>query len=629
MLFQSRIENQMSKGNVAMLFTIFLSLSYRDRFKFSVLTLFNILISFLDALAIALVGLVTALSFSLIQGAEPGNRSNRFLKLSGIENLSPQTQIYALLGLAILTFISKTFLSLYVMRKAFMFMSSRAALLSISLLRKIMTSPITELRKVGNQEFVHITSVGTNLLLVSALAGAGSLLGDVMMLLSIFLVMSLIDLKTALITLFGFFCVGAITWFLAKDRTTRVYMRYSDLQISTGESLINMLDAFREIYARNSIEFYLDSFSKNKMEAVETSASMRMIPLVSKYILEVTVLVFIFIVTASQFIFNEPTRAAANAALFIAASTRLGPAVIRIQQGMISIKGSLAGAEATFRLLQEGKLAADDFSKIEAHNETANTRSSRVGIQKSGMLAFDLDSVKYSHIGSKNHFNFASLKIPEKSFTALVGPSGGGKSTLIDLMTGVIEPLSGSIRVYGIRPREAIESGIVRIGYVPQKVTLISGTILDNILLGIEPNEQNIENAWRALRKVGLEGKVREMNSSIEARIGKRADGFSGGEIQRLGVARALVLNPEILILDESTSSLDAISEKRIANLYSSLKSKTTVIVVAHRLSTITKADEIIYIDQGKISTRGNYGELRRKFPKFEEQVQALDVNKE
>jgi ABC-type multidrug transport system fused ATPase/permease subunit len=152
---------------------------------------------------------------------------------------------------------------------------------------------------------------------------------------------------------------------------------------------------------------------------------------------------------------------------------------------------------------------------------------------------------------------------------------------------------------------------------------------LDNILLGIEPNEQNIENAWRALRKVGLEGKVREMNSSIEARIGKRADGFSGGEIQRLGVARALVLNPEILILDESTSSLDAISEKRIANLYSSLKSKTTVIVVAHRLSTITKADEIIYIDQGKISTRGNYGELRRKFPKFEEQVQALDVNKE
>jgi ATP-binding cassette subfamily C protein len=208
-----------------------------------------------------------------------------------------------------------------------------------------------------------------------------------------------------------------------------------------------------------------------------------------------------------------------------------------------------------------------------------------------------------------------------------MGPSGAGKSTIADLLCGVIEPESGTItRVDSISNSETNTGG--RVSYLPQNPGLISGTIAENVALAVEREDIDRERVVEALKLAHLGELLAELPQGIDTSLGKLKDGLSGGQIQRLGLARALYSRPGLLVMDEATSALDAESESQIQQALNEMKGKVTVVLIAHRLNSIQHADKVFLIEGGRIKDSGKFKELISRNPGVERVVDLMRVDK-
>jgi ATP-binding cassette subfamily C protein len=212
---------------------------------------------------------------------------------------------------------------------------------------------------------------------------------------------------------------------------------------------------------------------------------------------------------------------------------------------------------------------------------------------------------------------------------AIVGPSGAGKSTIADLLSAVLIPTSGSIFRTNSAPSENHFEEIGRVGYVPQRPGLVSGTILDNVALAENKNEVSRERALEALRVANLGELISELPDGLDTPLGKLQDGLSGGQMQRLGLARALYTKPGLLILDEATSALDAESELEIQKALDSMRGQVTVVLIAHRLNTIQHADKVILLEGGQVKDSGTFKELIARNPLVERVVNLMRVDRD
>ncbi len=219
-----------------------------------------------------------------------------------------------------------------------------------------------------------------------------------------------------------------------------------------------------------------------------------------------------------------------------------------------------------------------------------------------------------------------NLQLDAGKTLAIVGASGAGKSTLVDLILGVLNPSSGEVLVSGMSPLAAIREYAGDIAYVPQDVSITTGSIKENITIGYDESEFSDDQILEAISLAQLNEFVSNSKYGINTQVGDRGSSLSGGQRQRLGIARALVSKPKLLILDEATSSLDAESEARISEAILNLKGRVTVVVVAHRLSTVRHADQIIYLKAGKVIGSGSFEELRDSIPEFENQAKLMGM---
>jgi ABC-type multidrug transport system fused ATPase/permease subunit len=218
-------------------------------------------------------------------------------------------------------------------------------------------------------------------------------------------------------------------------------------------------------------------------------------------------------------------------------------------------------------------------------------------------------SLKYFG-ANKNALNDISLTVSVGAIVAIVGPSGAGKTSLIDSLLGVTEPSAGVVNISRVSPSEAIKTWPGAIAYVPQEINISNGTIAYNVALGYQLSEVTETQIWSALETAQLADFVRNLPFGLETPVGDRGSKLSGGQRQRLGIARALLSNPKLLVLDEATSSLDGQSELDVSDAIHSLKGTITVVLIAHRLSTIRKADTIVVLDQGRVRETGTHEEL-------------------
>ncbi len=217
-----------------------------------------------------------------------------------------------------------------------------------------------------------------------------------------------------------------------------------------------------------------------------------------------------------------------------------------------------------------------------------------------------------------------SLAIAPGTMAAFVGPSGAGKTTLADLILGMNTPDSGSILINGMSAGRIIATIPGAISYVPQSPGVVSGTIAQNVALGVTDADIDERAVWNALEKAELADFVGRLPEGIHTSLGRQSDALSGGQKQRLGLARALYADPRLLVLDEATSALDAGVEASISKTIEKLGPGTTVIVIAHRLSTIKNADVVFVFDNGRISASGTFSEVRKQVPHIEQAVKHL-----
>jgi len=323
-----------------------------------------------------------------------------------------------------------------------------------------------------------------------------------------------------------------------------------------------------------------------------------------------------------QFLRGDLSDGVVTTAVVLAGSFRMMAALLPLQSAVASIKSQGPQAELAQRLLAE---ARDEGIFSEGKEEAPSTKQ----LDSRDALGYHVQvrGVTFSYPdGDDDVVKDVSIDIRPGSFAAIVGPSGAGKTTMVDLLLGMYPPDEGEILVDGRNPETIRVNFPGTISYVPQAPGLVSGTIAQNIALGVHPENVDEAAAWEALEKAQLADYVRALPNGLHSDLGKQSDSLSGGQKQRLGLARALYTKPRLLVLDEATSAMDAKTEAGISTAIEALGESTTLVVIAHRLSTIQHADVVYVMEDGAVLAEGSFSEVRKKVPLVEEYVRLMNI---
>ena len=193
------------------------------------------------------------------------------------------------------------------------------------------------------------------------------------------------------------------------------------------------------------------------------------------------------------------------------------------------------------------------------------------------------------------------MKVPVGKSVGIVGASGAGKTTLIDVLLGLLKPAAGEVLADGTDIFSDYRGWLRNVGYIPQMIFMLDGSIRDNVAFGVPKDEIDEKKMWAALEEAQLDGFVKSLPEGADTQIGERGIRLSGGQRQRIGIARALYDDPEVMVLDEATSALDNETESAIMESINRLHGKKTLIIIAHRLQTIEKCDIVYRVEDGKI----------------------------
>jgi subfamily B ATP-binding cassette protein MsbA len=276
------------------------------------------------------------------------------------------------------------------------------------------------------------------------------------------------------------------------------------------------------------------------------------------------------------------------------------------------------------RILQPAKAVANSYSLIQRGLASGDRVFELIDIEteikdKPGAIkapgisqSFELKNVSFTYENDTQVLTDINLRIPKGKMVALVGPSGGGKSTIADLVPRFYDPESGQVMMDGVDIKSyTLESLRKQMGIVTQESILFNDTIFNNIAFGIDEPDEDL--VIQAAKIANAHDFIMQTSEGYQTNIGEHGAKLSGGQRQRLSIARAIMKNPPILVLDEATSALDSESEKLVQDALTKLMSNRTSLVIAHRLSTIQHADEIIVIDKGKVTERGTHEDLLKK----------------
>lgn len=579
----------------------------------------------LDLVGIALIGLVAAIVASGLGATSLPAPIQSILNMIGLGSLSVSqlSVVVALAAVSIL--VAKTLLSALMARRIARFLANRQAEASARLAREFLSRPLAQVQRWTMPEATYALGAGVAAGTV-ALLGAAIVIAAELFLFAI-VGMSLLVYDPILTVTAGVF-FGLIGLFLYRtlgrwsERNAEVM---KDTSIDTLTTISEALATYREITVLNRREFYVDRFESLIGRSSVANANSGFILEIPKYVLESALYLGILLLATFQFLTQDWARAAATVALFLAAGSRIIPALLRLQGAGITIRNASVQAQPAFFMDQY-------LADTQGQEPKTSTQRARVAqLIKSNYPEFTasvrVSQAWLSYAGTDAPaLRGVNLDIPEGSSVALVGPTGAGKSSLADLVLGVYAPDSGQVEVGGLTPRDAINTWPGSISYVPQAVALVGGSVRANVALGLPEALIDDDLVWEALERAHLAEFLRVNREGLDTAVGERGFRFSGGQRQRLGVARALYTRPKLLVLDEATSALDAETELAIIQTLEELEGSVTTITVAHRLATVRHADEVLYLQDGGVIERGTFDHVRSSVHDFDRQASLLGL---
>jgi ATP-binding cassette, subfamily B, bacterial PglK len=588
-----------------------------DRPKILIVIFLQISLALLDLIGIAIIGILGALSVSGIESTTPNHLVSKILNFLNLESHTFQRQVIVLACLSMAILISRTFFSIVITRRILFFLSRRGATMSGNLVSKLLSLSLLRIKSRSTQETIYALTIGTTAITLGILGTAVTILADGVLLVIIAVGLLLIDTVIALSAVIFFGSLGLILYRLMYAKANRLGTDNAKLSIKSNEKLVEVLGSYRELFVSNRRSFYGNEIRELRTDLADILAEIQFMPNVSKYVIEAGIVIGAVIIAGIQFRLHNAQTAVSTLALFLAASTRLAPAIMRLQQNVIQMRSSASAAIPTLSLI-------DELRDVEFIIETDDSAD----LDHDGFNGkIEIDSVTFTYPDKDMPtLKDISINVSSGSSIALVGPSGAGKTTIVDVLLGILTPDSGSVTISGHSPMEAILNWPGAIAYVPQDVKIVNGSIREYIGMGYSSAFASDEMVWGALETALLAKFVRELPFGLDSNVGEGGANLSGGQRQRLGIARAMFTKPKLLILDEATSSLDGETEFEVTEAIKSLAGKVTVVLIAHRLSTVRNSNQVIYMENGEILARGTFDEVRSQVPNFDRQAKLMGL---
>lgn len=586
-----------------------------ERRKLKLVAIAQTSLGFLDLVGVAIIGLIGSIAVTGIQSKSPTSIISKVLDLLNLSQSTIQVQVAVMGGMAAIILVGRTLLTMAIAKKILYFLSYKSASISSKLISELLSRNITQVKRRSSQETLFAVTNGVQALMLNVAGTAIGVFADVFLLLLMSVGLFVFDPFMAISTFILFGSVAGILFLLTHRKVSKMGAYISEVSIESNTRILEVVNAFREIYVHNLQDTYAKKISDTRYSLADKNAELGFIPNISKYVLEITLVVGGIIFCAVEFLLHDSDRAIATLAVFIASASRIAPAVLRLQSGVIGIKSNAGVANLTLEMI-------DFFSPIRTRPVQIKTLPTNYDDFEPRVI---MNDINFSYVeSSKPMIQDVSLEIEPGTQVAFVGTSGAGKSTLVDLILGLRKPDSGVILLGGISPKDAIEKWPGSVSFVPQQVHVSDSTILANVAFGYPDPDLGL--AWEALEAAQLLDLVKKQENGIHSLVGENGNLLSGGERQRLGIARALYTRPKFLILDEATSSLDAQTEVAISTAIRKLRGKVTLLIIAHRLSSIIDSDKVIYLQDGKIISSGSFDHVKLEVADFEHQTRLMGL---
>ncbi|MBP3604433.1 MAG: ABC transporter ATP-binding protein [Lachnospiraceae bacterium] len=357
--------------------------------------------------------------------------------------------------------------------------------------------------------------------------------------------------------------------------------------------LLQSFGGIKEIKVMNRENFFLSNYDSACKKNIAAHKKYNIVSMMPKYVMETILICSILLAMSIRILQGVDIQDfVSSLSVFAVAAMRLLPSFNRLTEYISTIMFNKIGVESVFNDLKQIELLVQEETKQRRDIEKLQLKEK-----------LEVKDITFAYPNTeKNIFENASLVIEKNQSVAFVGSSGAGKTTLADIIIGILKPSEGQICVDGIDVFTHLDAWHKSIGYIPQMIYLMDDTIRANVVFGLPEEEVSDEKVWRALERAEIAEFVRGLRDGIYTQIGDRGVRLSGGQRQRIGIARALYEEPEVLILDEATSALDNETEAAVMESVESLHGKTTLIIIAHRLTTIQNCDKVYEVEQGKIT---------------------------
>ena len=562
-----------------------------SRSKLPALILLFLFSSILDLLGLGLI----APYVSLIMNLESQNSNWIGNKIIALGLPMEQEFILIWMGVVLITvFLFKALTALYINHTIIVFSNMQEVRLKSYLMQTYQHLPYTEYIKRNSAEYVNAI-IGHTISFRGALEMGLKTLSDGIIAIAIFSLLALTNgiALSLLVIILGVLVFGYDRVFRSRIKE---YGRQSHHYATRLVQGVNEgIEVFKEIRILGREKYFYDLIKHNAERWTQNQGKTSIISSSPRYFLEFVLITFIVMLVITAYLFGNNLKALVPTIGFIGmAALRLLPVIHGLSNSLVHLRHNRFAVGWLYTDLI--KLKESPKSVWKSSNKSTNGEFHELV----------LDGIQYFYPESKMPaLDQISLRIQEGETVGFIGPSGAGKTTLVDLILGLLKPSKGSLLYNGEELKGSLSRWQSQIAYLPQQVFLIDNTLRNNVALGINDNEIDDQLVHESLNNASLQEFVDTLPQGVETKLGERGVRLSGGQRQRVAIARAFYHGRNVLVMDEATSALDHETESEIVEEIKRLKGKKTIIVIAHRLTTVEHCDRIYCLEKGKIVNSG------------------------